>query len=82
MRSQQASEKSLSDALAREALRLLGESLVTACHDGANREAREKMLLAATLARQAFANSPVAAVHALAYPLGWYYPSRMGFRTH
>jgi len=28
------------------------------------------MLLGACLAGQAFANSPVAAVHALAYPLG------------
>ena len=38
--------------------------------DGGNREAREKMLLGAMLAGQAFANAPVAAVHALAYPVG------------
>ncbi|MGE6605763.1 iron-containing alcohol dehydrogenase [Halomonas sp. NPDC076908] len=63
----------LSDVLAREALRLLGSNLVAACKDGANREAREKMLLGAMLAGQAFANSPVAAVHALAYPLGGHY---------
>lgn len=63
----------LSDALAREALRLLGSSLLTACHDGANRTARENMLLGAMLAGQAFANSPVGAVHALAYPLGGHY---------
>jgi len=63
----------LSDALAREALRLLGANLITACHDGSNRSAREGMLLGATLAGQAFANSPVAAVHALAYPLGGHY---------
>jgi len=63
----------LSDCLAREALRLLGDNLVAACKDGANREAREAMLLGATLAGQAFANSPVAAVHALAYPLGGHY---------
>jgi alcohol dehydrogenase class IV len=31
------------------------------------------MLLGSTLAGQAFANSPVAAVHALAYPLGGHY---------
>ena len=31
------------------------------------------MLLGATLAGQAFANAPVAAVHALAYPLGGHY---------
>ncbi|AUG55806.1 iron-containing alcohol dehydrogenase [Thalassospira marina] len=63
----------LSDALAREALRLLGTNLIAACEDGTNREARENMLLGAMLAGQAFANSPVAAVHALAYPLGGHY---------
>jgi alcohol dehydrogenase class IV len=63
----------LSDALAREALRLLGANLVVACRDGSNRAAREAMLLGAMLAGQAFANSPVAAVHALAYPLGGHY---------
>ncbi len=31
------------------------------------------MMLGATLAGQAFANAPVAAVHALAYPLGGHY---------
>jgi alcohol dehydrogenase class IV len=63
----------LSDALAREALRLLAGHLVAACKDGSNRVAREAMLLGATLAGQAFANSPVAAVHALAYPLGGHF---------
>ncbi|WFE74702.1 iron-containing alcohol dehydrogenase [Roseinatronobacter sp. S2] len=63
----------LSDALAREAMRLLSANLVTACKDGSNQEAREKMLLGAMLAGQAFSNSPVAAVHALAYPLGGHY---------
>lgn len=63
----------LSDVLAREALRLIAKHLVTACHDGSNRPAREAILLGATLAGQAFANSPVAAVHALAYPLGGHY---------
>jgi alcohol dehydrogenase class IV len=63
----------LSDALAREALRLLSTHLVTACRDGKNRVARESMLLGATLAGQAFTNAPVAAVHALAYPLGGHY---------
>lgn len=63
----------LSDALAREALRLLGANLLAACRDGGNGDAREAMLLGAMLAGQAFANSPVAAVHALAYPLGGHY---------
>jgi alcohol dehydrogenase class IV len=60
----------ISDMLAREALRLLSTNLLTVCADGSNVEAREAMLLGAMFAGQSFANSPVAAVHALAYPLG------------
>lgn len=64
----------LSDMLAREALRLLAHNLPIACAGGtdrtANLEARQAMLLGALLAGQAFANAPVAAVHALAYPIG------------
>lgn len=60
----------ISDCLAREALRLLAGNLERACSNGADVEARENMLLGACLAGMAFANSPVAAVHALAYPLG------------
>jgi alcohol dehydrogenase class IV len=60
----------LSDCLAREALRLLCGSLFQACQNGSNLQARENMLLGACLAGMAFANAPVAAVHALAYPLG------------
>ncbi|MCZ4255491.1 iron-containing alcohol dehydrogenase [Sulfitobacter sp. G21635-S1] len=60
----------ISQTLAKEALRLLGANIREAVSNGANREAREKMLLGSMLAGQAFANSPVAAVHALAYPVG------------
>lgn len=63
----------LSDALAREALRLLTANVLKACADGSDRAARQAMLLGATLAGQAFANAPVAAVHALAYPLGGHF---------
>ncbi|MEH6591147.1 MAG: iron-containing alcohol dehydrogenase [Halioglobus sp.] len=63
----------LSDNLARQALTLLSQNIRTAVHDGGNREARANMLLGAMLAGQAFANAPVAAVHALAYPLGGHY---------
>jgi alcohol dehydrogenase len=63
----------LSDSLARQALELLARNIRTAVRDGGNREARENMLLGACLAGQAFANAPVAAVHALAYPLGGHY---------
>ena len=63
----------VSRALAREALRLIGGSIRTAVHDGADLVARSAMLLGSLLAGQAFANSPVAAVHALAYPLGGHF---------
>jgi alcohol dehydrogenase class IV len=60
----------LSDILARKALELLSTNLITACENGKNLAARQAMLLGATLAGQAFSNAPVAAVHALAYPIG------------
>lgn len=60
----------LSDCLAREALALLAGNIHEACRNGSNMKARENMLLGAMLAGMAFANSPVAAVHALAYPVG------------
>jgi alcohol dehydrogenase len=60
----------MSDMLARQALGLLSTHLLTACEDGRNLAARQGMLLGACLAGQAFSNAPVAAVHALAYPVG------------
>jgi len=60
----------LSDCLAKDALRMLCANLDQACRDGTDLAARESMLLGACLAGMAFANSPVAAVHALAYPIG------------
>ncbi|WP_375539576.1 iron-containing alcohol dehydrogenase [Rugamonas fusca] len=60
----------LSDLLARKALSLLSANLIHACENGANLAARQAMLLGAMLAGQAFSNAPVAAVHALAYPIG------------
>ena len=60
----------LSDALAREAFRLLTSNLLPAIEEPGSVEARSAMLLGAHLAGQAFANAPVAGVHALAYPLG------------
>ena len=63
----------LSDMLACEALRLMAGNIETAVKQGDNLEARSAMLLGAMLAGQAFANAPVAAVHALAYPLGGNY---------
>jgi alcohol dehydrogenase len=60
----------MSDVLAQQALRLLSANIKTATFQGQDLEARQAMLLGACLAGQAFANAPVAAVHALAYPLG------------
>ena len=60
----------LSDALAREALRLLSSNLLAAIEQPRNLDARSAMLLGAHLAGLAFSNAPVAGVHALAYPLG------------
>ncbi len=68
--SKSANNNPVSRILAREALRLLGANIETAVFDGSNLPARGAMLLGSMLAGQAFANSPVAAVHALAYPIG------------
>ncbi|MBT1451841.1 iron-containing alcohol dehydrogenase [Glaciecola sp. XM2] len=62
-----------SDMLATKALSLLSSNIKTATFDGHNLAARQNMLLGACFAGQAFANSPVAAVHALAYPLGGHF---------
>ena len=60
----------ISKMLAVEALKLLGGSIEKAVFEGADIQARSNMLIGAMLAGKSFANSPVAAVHALAYPIG------------
>ncbi len=60
----------ISKMLAIEALKLLSSSIEKAVFDGSNVEARGNMLLGSMIAGKTFANSPVAAVHALAYPIG------------
>jgi alcohol dehydrogenase len=62
-----------SDMLAKQALRLLSENILQASLNGSDINARQNMLFGACLAGQAFANAPVAAVHALAYPLGGHF---------
>ena len=61
------------DMLAKQALKLLNKNLKLVLQDGSNLEARQNMLLGSMLAGQAFANAPVGAVHALAYPLGGHF---------
>ncbi|MDP3616768.1 MAG: iron-containing alcohol dehydrogenase, partial [Rhodoferax sp.] len=63
----------LSDALALKALQLLYANLPAAVTDGKDATVRENMLLGSLFAGMAFANAPVGAVHALAYPLGGRY---------
>lgn len=60
----------ISDQLALSALKALHGNIERACSDGGDLKVREAMLFGAMQAGQAFANAPVAAVHALAYPLG------------
>ena len=52
---------------------MLSTNISKAVHNGDDLSARQEMLIGAMLAGQAFANAPVAAVHALAYPLGGNY---------
>lgn len=68
--SKSANNNPVSRVLAVEALRLLGANIETAVSSPDNEDARGSMLLGSMFAGMAFANSPVAAVHALAYPLG------------
>lgn len=68
--SKSANNNPVSGMLAREALVLLGAHIETVVDEPGNRDARQAMLLGSMLAGMAFGNSPVAAVHALAYPIG------------
>lgn len=63
----------LADSLAREALGLMYDHLPRVLADGRNLGSRSAMLAGSMMAGMAFANAPVAAVHALAYPLGGHF---------
>jgi len=63
----------ISDVLARQGLKLLFENIRLVVENGSDLEARSQMLVGAMLSGQAFANAPVGAVHALAYPIGGQY---------
>ena len=60
----------LGDCLAERAIALVGRFLARSVADAQDREARDGMSLAATMAGMTFSNCGVALVHALEYPLG------------
>ncbi|KQB53305.1 alcohol dehydrogenase [Pseudomonas endophytica] len=60
----------ISDGLATAALTLLGSNLRKVLADGNDLQARSAMLQGSLMAGMAFVNASVAAIHALAYPLG------------
>jgi alcohol dehydrogenase len=60
----------LSDTLALEAIRLVGESLEDAVTDGSNLEARSKMTWASYIAGLSFSNCGLGIVHSMAHQLG------------
>ena len=68
----------ISDGLALHAMRLIGPSLPVAVADGANRAAREQMMMGSTIAGMAFSNTDVAAVHCIAEALGGRYDTPHG----
>jgi alcohol dehydrogenase class IV len=61
---------SISDVLARQAMKLIFENLRKAYANGEDLAARANMLEGSLLAGMAFANAGVTAVHAFAYPIG------------
>ena len=63
----------ISDALAVAAMKLLYGNIRRVIADGRDVEARAAMLQGSMLAGMAFANAPVGAVHALAYPIGGHF---------
>lgn len=62
-----------SDAQALQAMSLIAPNLRKVFHNGDDREAREKMMLGATLAGVAFSNASVALVHGMSRPIGAFY---------
>lgn len=61
---------SISDMLARQAMKLIAGNIRIAYTDGSNLAARSKMLEGSLLAGMAFCTAGVTAVHAFAYPIG------------
>jgi alcohol dehydrogenase class IV len=60
----------LTDANSLEAVKLIGHNLLSACNNGQDVTAREKLLLGSYLAGVALVNARLGAVHGLAHPVG------------
>lgn len=58
------------DAFALSAMPLIAQHVRAACMDGANAQAREALMLAASQAGMAFSNASVALVHGMSRPIG------------
>jgi alcohol dehydrogenase class IV len=67
----------LADGIALEGLRLIQEYLPRACANGADIEARAKMLAAASMGATAFQKG-LGAVHAIAHPVGSWFDTHHG----
>ena len=63
----------VTDALAMQAITLIGSSLAPAYHDGGNLAAREGMSMGSLLAGMAMASARLGGVHGMAHPLGSHY---------
>ena len=63
----------MSEMFSLDAIQLISENLRACVHNGADLEAREKMLLGSLYAGLGLANAGVGAVHSLSYPLGGKY---------
>ncbi len=63
----------MSEIFSLDAIQLISENLRACVHNGADLEAREKMLLGSLYAGLGLANAGVGAVHSLSYPLGGKY---------
>lgn len=61
---------SITDAIAKDAIRFIGENLRTAVHQGSSRSARQKMHEASLMAGLAFSNAKLGLCHVLCNPLG------------
>jgi alcohol dehydrogenase class IV len=60
----------LTDTLALSAIKLIGDNLLTAYHNGTNEKAREAVSLGSLQAGMAFTNASVCLVHGMSRPIG------------